>query len=40
MTDSSVVLPQPDAPMATVNSPLPMARLTLLSASTMPVDDW
>ena len=34
MHDSKVVLPQPDAPRATANSPGAMARLTRESALT------
>ena len=37
MADKSVVLPHPDAPMATTKSPSRMARLTFASASTVPV---
>jgi len=34
MVDSSVVLPHPDAPIATTNSPSVMVRFTWESAST------
>ena len=37
MHESSVVLPQPDAPIATTKSPSRIVRLTLESASTVPV---
>ncbi len=37
IADSSVVLPQPDAPMATTKSPSRIDRLTFASASTVPV---
>ena len=36
MHDSSVVLPQPDAPMATTNSPSRIDRSTPDNASTVP----
>jgi hypothetical protein len=40
MTRSKVVLPQPDGPMKETNSPLPMVRSTLESASTGPSLVW
>ena len=39
MHESSVVLPQPEAPIATTKSPSRIARLTFASASTVPAFD-